>query len=291
MLNPKLTLSEHSATTLLKVATALCLLVFLTFAAISAERPESAGASSSKRVTLGKTSVKLEPNCGKDQADRSCAAEGRVTGYQVLAKGSDQKRSFNVPFKGKLVSWSISLARPTRQAVPSLNIDQGQVPFFNDLFGSPSQARIAVLRQVEKRKKGPPRYKMVRQSPTEILNPYFGTTVTFALAKPLNVIPDQVIGLTIPTWAPAFWSPRACDPDDFLEGEVVDEVACNRAKEKYTWRGSRGPEKCILDGTTKKEIRANVEGSHSQQKVNSVKRYGCYYAGNRLLYTATIVGK
>ncbi|MBK5231923.1 MAG: hypothetical protein JJE13_02925 [Thermoleophilia bacterium] len=286
MLNPKLTLVEHFTTTLLKVATAALLIVFLVVSAVSFV-PDFANAETTKRVVLGKTATKLEPNCGVSQSDRLCAAEGRVTGYQVFAKGTDQKRSFNVPFKGKIISWSISLAKPTRKFTKT--VKDAQVPFFNNLFGSPAQARIAVLRQVEKRKKGPPRYKMVRQSPTQILNPYFGTTVHFALSKPLNVIPDQVVALTIPTWAPAFWRPGACDAS--LNGGLVNEAACEGFRKEYTWRGSRGPKKCELGGDTQEEIEASIASSHSQQKVNTVKRYGCYYDGSRLLYTATIVGK
>ncbi|MGK2954740.1 MAG: hypothetical protein ACSLFI_03585 [Solirubrobacterales bacterium] len=248
---------------------------------------DSASAASGQRITLGKTSKKLEPNCGKKENDRLCVAEGRVTGYQVFAKGSNQKRSFNVPFKGKIVSWSISLANPTRKTTAATG--DAQLPFFNLYFGSPSQARISVLRQVQKRKKGPPRYKMVRQSPTQTLNPYFGSTVHFALTNPLNVIKDQVVALTIPTWAPAYWRPRACDPSEF--GGLIDENACADYGEEFTWRGSRGPNKCLLGGDTVEETHKSVDGSHPQQKVNSIKRYACYYKASRLLYTATIVGK
>jgi hypothetical protein len=287
MLNPKLTLSEHFPTTLLKVGTAALLFVFLVFSAVSFG-PGFADAATRQRVVLGKSTTKLEPNCGVAQADRLCAAEGRVTGYQVFAKGTDQKRTFNVPFKGKIVAWSISLAKPTKKRTKDTGA--AQLPFFNDLFGSPSQARIAVLRQVEKRKKGPPKYKMVRQGPTQILNPYFGSTVTFALSKPLNVVPDQVVGLTIPTWAPAFWQSGACDITANT-GVVTDQSSCDISRKRYTWRGSRGPTKCELGGDTQAEVDASIASSHSQQKVNSVKRYGCYYTGSRLLYTATIVGK
>lgn len=286
MLNFKLTLSEHFTATLLKVTIAAFLLVMVAFIPIFAVT-DGASAASTQRITLGKTSKKLEPNCGKSQSDRLCVAEGRVTGYQVLARGSNQKRSFVVPFKGKIIAWSISLANPTRK--DSEDLGDAQLPYFDNLFGSPSQARISVLRQVEKRKKGPPRYKMVRQSPTQVLNPYFGRTVHFALTKPLNVVKRQVIGLTIPTWAPAFWRPKSCDPSEF--GGLVDDAACERAGDLYTWRGSRGTEKCTLGGDTPAEEQESVNGSHSQQKVNSVKRYGCYYGANRLLYTATIVGR
>ena len=160
-----------------------------------------------------------------------------------------------------------------------------QLPFFNDTFGTPAQARISVLREANKRKKGPTQYKMVRQSPTQILNPYFGSTVEFALTKPLNVNKGQMIGLTIPTWAPALWKPAICNDS------VNENPDCDAAEEEYTWRGSRGPDYCQLGFDENGEPNAALRKSHSQQKVGSIKRYGCYYGGNVLLYTATIVGQ
>lgn len=129
---------------------------------------------------------------------------------------------------------------------------------------------------------------MVRQGPTEILNPYFGSTVHFALSKPLNVIPKQVVGLTIPTWAPAYWKPQACNVIS-LQGDLLDPNGCERAGKYNSWRGSRAPDKCTLGRTG--EFLDNLEKSRPQQKLNSVKRYGCYYTAGRLLYTATVVAK
>lgn len=246
----------------------------------------SAQAASTKSITLGKANMAFDPNCGRS-FERECLAEGRLTGYQALSK-KDSGRNFVVPYAGKIVSWTIKLANPTRKDVKVGETTHGaQLPFFNGYFGSPAQARIAVLKRVEKKKKGPPRYKMVRQSPVQVLNPYFGTTVQFALSKPLNVIKNQVIGLTIPTWAPAMWRPAACN------ASVYESPECQQASEDYTWRASRAPDKCSLQaqGDTKEQIEAKIAGSHPQQKVGSVKRYGCYYGGNVLTYSATIVAK
>lgn len=252
--------------------------------------PEGAAAKSTKRTVLGKSKSSPAPNCGRAAFSRDCAAEGKVTAYQSLTRGKGG--SFVVPYKrGKLVSWSISLSRPLGKAkTVDGTTHAAESPFFNQLFGSPAKARVSVLRRVQKKKKGPPRYKMVRQSPVQILNPYFGKTVHFALAKPLNVIKGQVIGLTIPTWAPAFWKPWACSASEY--GGVNDPAACARATKKNTYRASRGPDKCKLgyDNATKEPNEA-LRKSRPQQKVNSIKRYGCYYGGNRLLYTATVVAK
>lgn len=269
------------------VLTALLAFALATLGWASAS-PDRAFGATAKRTVLGKSSFDPDPNCGLLSADRDCSVEGKVTAYQSVAKGS-ASRSFVVPYRqGKLISWSISLARPTRKQTDQAGAAQS--PFFDQLFGSPATARISVLRRVEKKKKGPPRYRMVRQSPTQVLNPYFGKTVHFALSKPLNVIAGQVVALTIPTWAPAFWTPKACSASSL--GGLVDPVACDRAKRDYTYRASRGPDKCKLGfepGTS--DPNEALRKTRPQQKVGSVKRYGCYYTGSRLLYTATVVAK
>ena len=53
---------------------------------------------------------------------------------------------YEVPFDGKIVAWSITLARPSREDTAKTTDEVG---FFNDFLGSPSEARIGVLRPVE----------------------------------------------------------------------------------------------------------------------------------------------
>jgi hypothetical protein len=284
MLNLKLTLSEHFTATLLKVAVPAFLLAIVAFVPVFVAA-DNASADSSIRVTLGKKNMRLEPNCGKSNFNRDCIVEGNVTGYQALSK-KESGRNFEVPFKGKIIAWSISLARPTKKDVLIGPTNYpAQSPFFNGLFGSPSQARISVLRRIEKRKKGPPKYKLIRQSPTQILDSYFGTTPHFALTNPLNVNEGQVVALTIPTWAPAIWKPAVCNDSPY------ENEDCNTLEKKYTWRGSRGPKYCDLGFEDNGDPNAALRKSRPQQKIGSDKRYGCYYGGNVLLYSATIVGQ
>jgi len=163
-----------------------------------------------------------------------------------------------VPFDGKIVAWSITLARPSRTDSPTTT---NEVGFFNEFLGEPSEARIGILKLVEEEAK-PPKYKLVRQSPLEVLNPYFGSTPIFALEHPLTVLQGQIVALTVPTWAPMF--------------------AFNVSAEN-TWRGSRLPEHC--------SSKEDIQDGHPQQGVGKIKTYGCYYSNARLLYTATLVKK
>ncbi|MBN8867571.1 MAG: hypothetical protein J0H98_08450 [Solirubrobacterales bacterium] len=265
----------------------IALLGLLICLCLTGQLEPSDAAGTKHRIVLGANKNKVTPNCGIAASGRTCFAEGNITAYQVFQKGAGGK-SFVVPYRrGKVISWSISLSQPIRKT--SKRYGQAQMPYFNRLFGKPSKARISVIRQVQKRKKGPPRYKLVRQSPLEELNRYFGTTVRFALSRPLNVIHNDIVALTIPTWAPAFWVPHACDAAD--TGDTIDPARCARAQKNNTWRGSRGPKQCVIGTDSADNPNEALQKSHPQQKVGSVKRYGCYYSGSRLLYTATVVAK
>ena len=182
-----------------------------------------------------------------------CRVEGHVTGFQSIADGI--ARPYEVPYDGKIVAWSITLAKPsTKETATTTN----EVGFFDEFLGEPSEARIGILKPIEGT--NPPQYTLVRQSPLQVLNTYFGTTPVFALKHPLSILQGQVVALTVPTWAPMF--------------------AFNVSSEN-TWRGSRLPEHC--------SSKEDIQNEHPQQGVGKTKTYGCYYSNARLLYTATLV--
>jgi hypothetical protein len=194
---------------------------------------------------LGASEFPPKPACPETE-QASCMAVGKVTVFQTQAGLA--KAPYVVPFRGKIVSWSITLSRPKA----------AEIRGFNDFYGKPAQARIAVLRRVGTSK--PPVYKMVRQSPVQELTRYFGRTVHFALERPLTVLEGQVVALTIPTWAPN-WAINL--PED------------------NAWRASRSKKRC-----NDSDIQ---DYSRPQQKVGSTRQYGCYFTNTRFLYTATVV--
>jgi hypothetical protein len=234
---------------------AACLLAAL----VAAISPGAADSAPLRVVVLGQTAETPPASCPGKIVDNvevtPCRVEGHVTGFQAIADGIP--RPFEAPFEGKIVAWSITLAKPSTVETDTTT---NEVAFFDEFLGRPSQARIAVLRPVEDTK--PPKYTLVRQSPLETLNPYFGTTPVFALAHPLTVLKGQVVALTIPTWAPMF---------------AFNVDADN------TWRGSRLPEHCAS--------KEDIQEGNPQQGVGKTKTYGCYYSNARLLYTATLVKK
>jgi hypothetical protein len=238
--------------TLLAAACTLAVLV----AAVAAGTADSAPL---RVIVLGQTTETPPASCpGKivnNVEITPCRVEGHVTGFQAIAGGVS--KPYEAPFDGKVVAWSITLAKPSKVESATTTDEVG---FFNDFLGEPSMARIGILRPVEG--SNPPKYTLVRQSPLKILNSYFGTTPIFALEHPLSVLKGQIVALTIPTWAPMFAFNVSAD---------------------NTWRGSRLPEHCAS--------KDDIQGGHPQQGVGKIKTYGCYYSNARLLYTATLVKK
>lgn len=201
-----------------------------------------AGAATSSRTTvvLGSTATTPDPSC----PELPCQAVGSVTGFQV---STDQgSLPFLVRRDGKVTAWTLTLAQPTNM----------QRSFFNGFFGTPPQARLSILRRVPGSE--PPSYNLRRQGSIHVLSPYLGQTVKFGAS--LKVEKDDIVALTIPTWAPAF---------------------AQDLSPKNAWRASRGEGKCT--NTT------DVRQGEPQQRVGVRATYGCRYSTARLLYTATVV--
>jgi hypothetical protein len=217
------------------VALACCLLALVVTVA-------GAGAATNSRTTvvLGSTATLPDPSC----PELPCQAVGSVTGFQVSTEQGGLP--FRVRRDGKVKAWTLTLAEPTSQ----------QRSFFNGFFGTPPEARLAILRRVPG--SSPPRYSLRSQGSIHVLSPYLGQTVKFGAS--LKVEKGDIVGLTIPTWAPAF----------------AQDLSANNA-----WRASREEGKCT--NTT------DVRQGQPQQRLGTQATYGCKYSTARLLYTATVV--
>jgi hypothetical protein len=115
-----------------------------------------------------------------------CLAVSRTTGFQ--AKVGDTRNPMVSPVDGRLVAFTLQLAKP----------DDNQVNFFNTNLGGAPQARIAVLRLGADKKT----YKLTAQGELWDLTPYLGMTAQFPLNRTLIVRKGDVVALTVPTWAP-----------------------------------------------------------------------------------------
>jgi len=230
-----------------------CLLAFaaLCAALVAAVGVSSAGAR--KATVIGKTKNTPPPACPKDTPQNPCTTTGRVTGFMTKADG--EKHPFNIFKDGKIVAWSIDLSKPTKE----------QYDFFgtllqNGTFGKHPSARLGVIKN-----KGHHKFKLLKQTPAMDLNSHLGRKQTFTLDKPLRVHRGQIVALTLPSWAPAF------------SGAV--------GASGNQWQASRRHKKCNVD----RDHLQNAKTSKAQQKVGSVRPYGCRYSAARLLYWAYFV--
>lgn len=205
----------------------------LTAAATLAVAVGAAAPASAKIIEVGRTDA--SPACPATP----CLAVSRTTGYQI--KVGDERGDFTVPRDGMLVAWSITLGTPTKK----------QINFFDKGLGGTASAGITLLRQ------GKHVYSRVMATgPIEQLQPYFGQTVQFPLATAIPVKKGWVLGLTVPTWAPA------------LTPLMTDHSA---------WRASRPAKKCSDTAT-----------QTAQTQRLDLAQYNCLYKA-RLAYSATLI--
>ena len=184
------------------------------------------------------------PECPRNTNRHPCTLTGSVTGFQHI--GGGRKGLMRAREDGRIVAWGIRLSRPNKE----------QRDYFGDFFedqryGTAPYAQIAVL---GKRKKQ--RFRLLRSSPAVALNGALGLAQTFTLNRPLRIRRGQFLGITIPTWAPAF--------------------ATNLPRRKNAWRASRKPNACVGD--------ANIRNGKPHRAAGTNRRYGCSYSGERLLY-------
>jgi hypothetical protein len=224
-----------SRTTRAAIALCAAALILIALAAVA-----TAAGVEKTTVTLGATSDTPDPSC----PNMPCQAVGSVTGFQ---DSTDQNQSpFLVKTDGTIKSWTLTLAQPTNS----------QRSFFNGFFGTPPEARLAILRRVPGT--NPPRYNLRRQGAVKVLSPYLGQTVKFGAS--LKVEKGDIIGITVPTWAPMF----------------SQELSATNV-----WRASREAGAC----TNSTDIRQG----QPQEEPGKRATYGCKYTTARLLYTATLV--
>jgi len=195
--------------------------------------PASAGAEA---IEIGSMQPPIPPSCPA----RPCLAVSRTTGYQ--AKVGATRGLMTVPKAGRIVAWTIALGNPGAQ----------QTAFFNQRLGGAAEAQLTILNPRRKL-----RSRVVAQGEPQKLQPFFGSTPTFALQTSLRVHKGWVVALTVTTWAPALAVGLAADT---------------------SWRASRGRGKC--DDTS---------AQTAQLRPNQLAQYFCLYRTARLTYSATLI--
>ena len=68
----------------------------------------------------------------------TCQAVGKTTGFQTAITGASNP--FVVPFRGRVVAWSIKTGAPSTKPNPNNN-NQSDLDFFNKTFGGDAQGQ------------------------------------------------------------------------------------------------------------------------------------------------------
>lgn len=232
---------DHALSRLHRLGVISAIVVFSTTAALAI----GLGDAGAARTTILGAAAPARPACPQNP----CQAVGKVTGFQTSI--GKTRKPFVAPFTGKVVAWSIKLSNPNEK----------QEDFFDNFYDGPPRARLAVLKPIRKQiRAGRPIYRLKSHSPVEDLNPYLGTTTTFALRSPLTVKEGQIVAISVPTWTPGF---------------AVGQSG------RTGWRGSRKPKRCNKP--------ADIAAGKAHQTLGSERLYGCAYNTARLLYSATLV--
>jgi hypothetical protein len=217
--------------------------------------PALAGATLIEVGLKARTTAPTAPSC----PGNPCLAVSRTTGFQVSVGSLSGPMA--MPRTGRLVSWTITLSKPSAT----------QIKYFNEHEGGAASAGIAILRpkkEAKPRKGGsknqpknttPTDYTLIAQSPVIPIEPYFGETAQFPLEKTLEVKKGDIVALTVPTWAPA--------------------LTLGFAK-TTGWRASRPATKKGCEETSVQT---------AQTKVGTVSPYACQYHEARLTYSATLI--
>jgi hypothetical protein len=200
--------------------------------------PAAAPATLTEVGVIPTTTPATVPSC----PSTPCLAVSRTTGFQV--KVGTVNNPLAAKKAGTIVAWTVQLGKPNAT----------QIKFFNTNEGGPSEAGIAVLRAVAKKRLT---YKLIASSPPVKLEPYFGKTAQFALETTIPVKKNDVIALTVPTWAPALALGFGNDT---------------------SWRASRQKSQCT-----------STSAQTTQTAVGSSVQYFCLYQTARLAYSATLI--
>jgi hypothetical protein len=205
-----------------------------------------APAASARIIELGSVADAASLNC-PGTTESPCVAAVRMTGYQGRASGGP-KNPYYIRRDGFLVAFTVQLAKPTAE----------ETGFFNSNFGTPSTARISVLRRGDTRKTRL-NHRLIRQSDRFSLDRYFGSKPTFVFDEPVPVKKGNWIALTVPTWAPL--------------------LSTNLARTNW-WRSSRAKDSCEPPRSLRQ---------FAMEDLREVNVFGCTYHGARLLYTVTYI--
>jgi hypothetical protein len=211
--------------------------------------------ASAKIVELGATSTPLaKPACPPNTPPANCfIVLTRTTALQTVS--DSVLNPTTVKKAGWIVSFTVGLSQLTTNA-------KSEKSFLHQLdvaYGGTPQVAITVLKPGPKHK-----FTVAAETPLFHVLPYLGQLLqmplslppNFAQFTPLAVKPGELIGLTVPTWAPV--------------------LSYNLTPSKFVYRQSRMANCTHTPG-----------GQTAQLAAGNNTRYLCTFSGTRVEYSAT----
>ncbi|MHB1569979.1 MAG: hypothetical protein ACYC0H_12355 [Solirubrobacteraceae bacterium] len=216
------------------------------------------GSAAAQIVELGSaTSAPLvAPSCPSSSSGSSCnIILERTTAVQTVTNGTIN------PTKVKKAGWIVAFTVGLSNLSTDPKTELGYLKGLDRTYGGTPQLMLTVLKPGKHNS-----YSVAAQSGIYHLIPFLGTVLqqplslpdTFTTFTALPVQPGDVIGVTVPTWAPI--------------------LTYNLTTTQYAYRQSRSSS-CA--SATKVQT--------AQTTIGATATYGCDYTGTRVEYTATEV--
>ncbi len=161
---------------------------FALLSAIAAGAVAPATASAAV-IELGATTTPLAaPSCPSTVTAQQCTII--LTETTALPTASDGVLyPTTVTQPGRIVAFTVGLARLTKSAITGLNTR----------YGGTSQVQVTILHPINVKQR---LYSVTQVSPQQHAEPWFGYVAQFPLITTLPVDKGDIVGLTVSTWAP-----------------------------------------------------------------------------------------
>jgi hypothetical protein len=213
--------------------------------------------AAAQMVELGKTSTPISaPACPKGVSPSQCfIILTRTTAIQTISDGAHYP--ITVKKNGWLVAFTVGLSNLSSSA----KTERSFLHTLNNAYGGAPELAISVLNAKKNNT-----YTLAAESQMFKVTPFLGQVLQEPFSLPssftqftaLRVKKGQLIGLTVPTWAPV--------------------LSYNLSPSRFSYRQSR---------------RANCKnaaaGQTAQTTIGATQQYRCNYTGTRVEYSVTEV--
>ncbi len=213
--------------------------------------------ASAQIVEIGATaSPVVSPACPAGVSPANCfIILTRTTAVQTVSD------SVVLPTKVKKAGWLVAFTVGLSKLSTNAKTEKNYLHILDQAYGGTPRVALTVLKPGPKNK-----YTVAAESPIFHVEPYLGQVFqsplslppTFSSFNPLPVAAGDVIGLTVPTWAPV--------------------LSYNLTASKFAYRQSRMA-----------NCKNAAAAQTSQLTVGAFTNYQCNYTGTRVEYSATEV--